>query len=58
MVVVRPIGLNVVTTIQTLKQHAFGARNCQLMIGQLLLHLFNLELANRCKDPSEAGKYP
>ena len=57
LVVVRPIGLNVVTTIQTLKQHAFGARSCQLMISQLLLQLFNLQLANSCKDPSEAEKY-
>jgi hypothetical protein len=57
LVVVRPIGLNVVTTIQTLKQHAIGARNCQLMISQLLLQLFNLQLANSCKDPSEAEKY-
>ena len=58
LVVVRPIGLNVAPTIQTLKQHAFGARNCQPMIFHLLLQLFNLELANRCKDPSEAEKYP
>jgi hypothetical protein len=27
------------------------------MISQLLLQLFNLQLANSCKDPSDAEKY-